>query len=98
MLIPDRGASRVMYVATRKPAQSPVKQFRVQWFDTRSTTDMRTMNLVPPWAVHTLRCCSGSKDVEKRLCIFSAVERVIKDHQVYLLYRDDLATVSAGSA
>jgi hypothetical protein len=41
MLIPDTGASRVMYVATRMPAQSPVKRFRTRLFDTRSTTDMR---------------------------------------------------------
>jgi hypothetical protein len=43
ILIPDRGASRVMYVATRKPAQSPVKRFRVRLFD----VDRGVRNIVP---------------------------------------------------
>src|SRR5581483_2276744 len=41
MLMPDRGASRVMYVATSRPAQSPVRA-AIRLLETVSTTSIST--------------------------------------------------------
>ena len=40
MLIPESGASRTIHVATRAPAQSPVKRASRAVFETVRTTDM----------------------------------------------------------
>ncbi len=41
MLMPDRGASRVMYVATSRPAQTPVRG-AIRLLETVSTTSIST--------------------------------------------------------
>lgn len=46
ILIPERGASNVIYIATRAPANRPVNRAMLRVLDTANITDIRTKEII----------------------------------------------------